>query len=83
MKNTLIRIFGAFASAFIILGVFLPFTGVLNITKNLWQIYEASQSLYIPIIFIVLGTLGILLFSINKKNRISIYRFWSYAILFS
>ena len=70
MKNKLIfRILGALASALIIVSVFIPFVSVLGYTQSLWEAYKASEALYLPIMIIVFGGIGVLFFSINIKTE--------------
>ena len=68
MKNKLIfRILGALSSALIVVSVFVPYVKVLNTTQSLWQEHTIKGSIYLPIMIIVFGAIGILLFAINKK----------------
>lgn len=71
MKNRLVfRILGALSSALIVVSVFVPYVKVLNTTQSLWQEYFIKGSLYLPIMIIVFGAIGILLFSINIKTEL-------------
>lgn len=70
MKNKLIfRILGALASALIIVSVFIPFVSVSGYTQSLWDAYKVSEALYLPIMIIVFGGVGVLFFSINIKTE--------------
>lgn len=67
-KRLIFRILGALSAALIVVSVFVPFVDVPGRSLSLWQIHEASKTLYLPIMIIAFGVLGILLFSINKKT---------------
>lgn len=70
MKNKLIfRILGALSSALIIVSVFVPFVRVTGYSQSLWQ--TNANSLYLPIIIIVFGAIGVLLFAINLKTELA------------
>lgn len=70
MKNKLIfRIIGALASALIIVSVFIPFVSVTGYSTSLWQTYETIKSLYLPIMIIVFGAIGVLFFALNIKTE--------------
>ena len=72
MKNKLIfRILGALASALIIVSVFVPFVSVTGYNTNLWQTYESTNSLYLPIMIIVFGVIGVIFFSLNIKTELA------------
>ena len=68
-KNLIFRILGALASALIVVSVFVPFVSVKGYTSSLWQTYEISNALYLPIIIIVFGTIGVVFFSLNVKTE--------------
>lgn len=69
MKNKLMfRILGALASALIIASVFIPFVSVSGYTQSLWETYK-STDIYLPIMIIVFGAIGVLSFSINIKTE--------------
>jgi len=70
MKNKLIfRILGALASALIIVSVFVPFVSVTGYSPSLWQTYEVTNSLYLPIMIIVFGVIGVIFFALNIKTE--------------
>jgi len=70
MKNKLIfRILGALSSALIIVSVFVPFVKVTGYSQSLWQ--TNVNTLYLPIIIIVFGGIGVLLFAINLKTELA------------
>lgn len=70
MKNKLIfRILGALASALIIVSVFVPFVSVTGYSPSLWETYELTNSLYLPIMIIVFGAIGIIFFALNIKTE--------------
>lgn len=69
MKNKLIfRILGALSSALIIVSVFVPFVKVTGYSQSLWQ--ANVNTMYLPIIIIVFGAIGVLLFAINLKTEL-------------
>ena len=70
MKNKLIfRILGALASSLIIVSVFVPFMSVAGHSSSLWQTYESIKSLYLPIMIIVFGVIGVIFFALNIKTE--------------
>ncbi len=70
MKNKLVfRILGALASALIIVSVFVPFVSVTGYSPSLWETYELTNSLYLPIMIIVFGSIGIIFFALNIKTE--------------
>ena len=70
MKNKLIfRILGALASALIIVSVFVPFISVTGYSPSLWGTYEATNALYLPIMIIVFGAIGVIFFALNVKTE--------------
>ena len=70
MKNKLIfRILGALASALIIVSVFVPFVSVTGYSPSLWETYELTNSLYLPIMIIVFGAIGVIFFALNIKTE--------------
>ena len=70
MKNKLIfRILGALSSALIIVSVFVPFVKVTGYSQSLWQ--TNVNTLYLPIIIIVFGAIGVLLFATNLKTELA------------
>lgn len=71
MKNKLIfRLLGALSSALIIVSVFVPFVSVTGYSQSLWQTHSAVGTIYLPIMIIVFGSIGVLLFAINKKTEL-------------
>lgn len=72
MKNKLVfRILGALSSALIVASVFIPFVSVTGYSQSLWQTYEAINTLYLPIMIIVFGVIGVLSFAINIKTELA------------
>ena len=70
MNNKLIfRILGALSSALIIVSVFVPFVKVTGYSQSLWQ--TNVNTLYLPIIIIVFGAIGVLLFATNLKTELA------------
>lgn len=70
MKNKIIfRILGALASALIIVAVFVPFVSVVGHSYSLWNSYSDINSLYLPIMIIVFGAVGVIFFSLNFKTE--------------
>lgn len=72
MKSKLIfRILGAISSALIIVSVFIPFIKVVGYSQSLWQTNSTLGTLYLPIMIIVFGAIGVLVFSINIKTELA------------
>lgn len=70
MKSKLVfRILGALSSALIIASVFVPFVSVTGYTTSLWESFEATNSLYLPIMIIVFGAIGVIFFALNIKTE--------------
>ena len=70
MNNKLIfRILGALASALIIVSVFVPYVSVSGYTQSLWNSYQTINSLYLPIMIIVFGVIGVIFFALNIKTE--------------
>lgn len=70
MKNKLIfRILGALASSLIIASVFVPFISVTGYSPSLWESYEITNALYLPIMIIVFGAIGVIFFALNIKTE--------------
>ena len=68
MKNNLIyRIIGAFSSSLIIISVFMAFTNITS--TSLWDIYTDLDMVYMPIMIIAFGSIGVLFFSLNIKTE--------------
>jgi len=63
-KKLLIRILGAVSAALIIVSVFVPFVSNENGTQSIWGQYTGF-SMYLPIMIIAFGILGVIIFSIN------------------
>ena len=68
-KKIIFRIIGALASALIIVSVFVPFINVTGYTTNLWESFETTKSLYLPIMIIVFGAIGVIFFALNIKTE--------------
>ena len=72
MKNRLVfRILGALSSALIIVSVFIPFVSVTGYSQSLWQSNTVLKTLYLPIMIIVFGAIGVLAFAINVKTELA------------
>ena len=71
MKKIIFRILGALSSALIIVAVFVPFVSVTGFSQSLWQAHEATGTLYLPIMIIVFGAIGVIFFSINIKTELA------------
>ena len=70
MKNKLIfRILGALASALIIVSVFIPFINVTGYSPSLWESYKLIDALYLPIMIIAFGAIGVIFFALNIKTE--------------
>ena len=68
MKNKLFfRVIGALFSSLIIISVFMPFTKLD--TQSLWDMYRSYDMIYLPIMIIVFGSIGVLFFSLNVKTE--------------
>ncbi len=68
-KNLILRILGAIFSALMIVGVFVPFVSVTGYTQSLWGVYSSIDTLYLPIMLIVFGVIGVVFFSLNFKTE--------------
>ena len=72
MKNRLVfRILGALASALVIVSVFIPFVSVTGHSQSLWEANSIINTLYLPIMIIVFGAIGVLAFAINIKTELA------------
>ena len=70
MKNkSIFRILGALASSLIIVSVFVPYISVTGYASSLWKIYSLTKALYLPIMIIVFGAIGVIFFSLNVKTE--------------
>jgi len=68
-KKLIFRILGALASALIIVSVFVPFVSVTGYTTSLWESFELANSIYLPIMIIVFGAIGVVFFALNVKTE--------------
>ena len=68
-KKLIFRILGALASALIIVSVFVPFVSVTGYSYSIWGSNEVTNSLYLPIMIIVFGAIGVIFFSLNIKTE--------------
>lgn len=68
-KKLIFRILGALASALIIVSVFVPFVSVTGYSYSLWGSNEITNSLYLPIMIIAFGVIGVIFFSLNIKTE--------------
>lgn len=72
MKNKLVfRILGALASALIITSIFIPFVSVTGYSQSLWQTHSAIGTIYLPIMILVFGIIGVLVFSTGFKTELA------------
>lgn len=72
MKSKLVfRILGALASALIIASVFIPFVSVTGYSQSLWETHSAVGTIYLPIMIIVFGVVGVLVFSTGFKTELA------------
>ena len=67
MKKMIFRILGALASALIIISVFVPFKSAS--LASIWESYTYSNAMYLPIMIIVFGAIGVIFFSLNIKTE--------------
>lgn len=67
-KKLMFRILGAIASSLIIVALFVPFVSVVGYSQNLWDMYS-KDSLYLLIMIMVAGGIGVLFFSLNIKTE--------------
>ena len=67
MKKLIFRIIGALFSSLIIVAVFMPFTKVDS--QSLWDLYRSADMIYLPIMIVVFGSIGVLFFSLNVKTE--------------
>ena len=67
-KKLIFRIVGALASALIIAGVFVPFISVTGYSTSIWETFS-SDSIYLPIMLIVFGVIGVIFFALNFKTE--------------
>ena len=70
-KKLIFRILGAVSSALIIVSIFIPFISVSGYSQSLWEAYSNTNALYLPIMIIVFGLIGVLFFSLNVKTEIA------------
>ena len=68
-KKLIFRILGALASALIIVSVFVPFVSVTGYTTSLWETFKLTESLYLPIMIMVFGAIGVIFFALNIKTE--------------
>lgn len=72
MKSKLVfRVLGALASALIIASVFIPFVSVTGYSQSLWETHNAVGTIYLPIMIIVFGVVGVLVFSTGFKTELA------------
>ena len=72
MKSKLVfRILGALASALIIASVFIPFISVTGYSQSLWETHNAVGTIYLPIMIIVFGVVGVFVFSTGFKTELA------------
>jgi len=69
-KKLLIRILGAVSAALIIVSVFVPYVSNEFGTQSIWRAYTGA-SMYLPIMIIAFGILGVVMFSINIKLELA------------
>lgn len=67
MNNKLTyRIIGAVASSMIIVSIFIPFFKLYGYTQSIWESYSGNF-IFLPILIMIFGVIGVLVFSLNKK----------------
>lgn len=69
MNKLVFRIIGALASSLIIVSVFVPFISAYGNFQSLWEANQTVGMVYIPIMIIVFGIIGVLGFAINIKTE--------------
>ncbi len=79
-KKLIFRIIGALASSLIVVSVFVPFISVEGFSQSIWEANEVLNALYLPIMIIAFGILGIIFFALNVKTEFAYMS--SGAILF-
>ena len=68
MRNKLLlRIIGALSSSLIVVAVFAPWISAVGYSESLWSLNQ--NALYLPIMIMAFGVLGILLFALNIKTE--------------
>ena len=68
MKDKLIfRIIGSLASSLIILSVFMPFA--TSDVMSIWNLNNGSDMIYLPIMIIAYGVIGVIFFALNYKTE--------------
>jgi len=70
-KKLVFRMLGAVSSSLIIVSLFIPFISVSGYSQSLWQDYSKINAIYLPIMIIVFGVIGILCFSLNIKTELA------------
>lgn len=71
MNNKLIyRTIGSLSSAMIIVSVFIPFFKFSGYTQSIWEGYSGNF-IFLPILIIIFGLIGVLVFSLNKKIELA------------
>lgn len=68
-KKLFFRILGALASALIIVSVFVPYVSSDGRTLSLWNSFGTVNSLYLPIMIITFGAIGVIFFALNIKTE--------------
>lgn len=68
-KGLIYRVLGALSSALIIISVFVPFIKVTGYSQSLWQSNQIIGTLYLPILIIAFGLLGVIFFALNIKTE--------------
>lgn len=68
-KKLIFRILGAISSALIIVSVFVPFVSVTGYTQSLWESYKTIDSIYLPIMILIFGGIGVIFFALNIKTE--------------
>ena len=68
-KKLIFRILGALASALIIVAVFVPFVSVTGYSISIWETFKITNALYLPIMIILFGIIGVVFFSLNIKTE--------------
>ena len=70
-KKLVFRVLGALSSALIIASMFIPFISVEGYSVSLWEQNSTLNSLYIPIMIIVFGAIGVITFALGVKTELA------------
>ena len=68
-KSLIFRILGALSSALIVVAVFVPFFMVNGYSESLWFSNGEANAIFLPILIIIFGLIGIIFFALNYKTE--------------